>query len=139
MIDFHEILYTAISRELDDLGIKHFLGGSRRFGYHTHSSDLDIHVRDFVALRSNFLGLTVEYSPDYNAGSSLFIWGNGLVHFIGHKSEKSFRETMEGHDRAEAFLKRNPDTVKLIRRLRSEMKISGKTIYNLLEDPKMLV
>ena len=124
----------GVSNWLEVNNIEFFLGGSRRFGYETYESDLDIFVlqvgeeekKDFrIEMKDSGFGHL--NSADYPYETFSF---KGIIHIIMVDDADEFRRISRQHNEVEDMVSRNEKVKNLIKLVKS--KARGREIYEML-------
>lgn len=135
---FIEIFKEYLTSFLDSQGYKNFIAGSKRFGYDSETSDLDIIVyAENNYKHDSLLSFFIE-NGFIRAGSSYgenvsSVWSLGnKIHINVFNNEKEYENLREEHLAVEKVLKKNPILIKFIKEIKLYAPIKGSFIYRSL-------
>ena len=138
-----DIIEKFFVEYLEENRIDYFIGGSRRFGYATNGSDIDIHVciTDFHK-KAVFIDLLTQSAFRIEHDTSMLYHADtynfkGLIHIIFQSSARQFNLISDDHDMLDEFISSNPSLCQQA----LEMKIkgcSGSEIYKTLQEIRVM-
>lgn len=137
-------IFDAFEKELQEKGIKYFVGGSQRFGWENTNSDLDIFVLFPESKLSYYLHRLLELSHSelppqldpYTNNNRQFSFLGGLIHLTIfdsdiHGKDAEFDMLEKEHQKIEDLIQADPKVLYLAFYLKS-LPLKGAIVYRSL-------